>query len=194
MSALPFATKVTPQSRWDRLVLDATEKEQLNTICSRIKDYKRGYRIKEIKLHRQDLGLKVLFSGPSNPVKAMAAKAIADESGLELYRVDLSKVVSKYASENEKNLQKIFEHAEEANYLLFFDEADALFGKHTEVKDAHDRYANIEVNYLLQRIEERKAVAILAVNMTRNVDETLAKRMNYIIKFPPSLHRHKQNS
>jgi SpoVK/Ycf46/Vps4 family AAA+-type ATPase len=129
-------------------------------------------------------GLNVLFSGPSGTGKTMAAEVLAQEFALELFQIDLSSVVSKYIGETEKNLSAIFREAEHCQALLFFDEADALFGKRTEVKDAHDRYANIEVNYLLQRIEQYEGVVILATNLQRNLDDAFVRRMQDIVEFP----------
>jgi SpoVK/Ycf46/Vps4 family AAA+-type ATPase len=114
----------------------------------------------------------------------MAAEVLAGELSLDLYQIDLSSVVSKYIGETEKNLSAIFQEAELSQALLFFDEADALFGKRTEVKDAHDRYANIEVNYLLQRVEQFEGVVILATNLQRNLDDAFLRRMQEVVEFP----------
>jgi SpoVK/Ycf46/Vps4 family AAA+-type ATPase len=114
----------------------------------------------------------------------MAASILANEMGLDLYRIELSQVVSKYIGETEKNLSKIFEAAEGSGVILFFDEADAIFGKRSETKDAHDRYANIEVSYLLQKIEEYNGLVILASNFKQNIDEAFIRRMRFIINFP----------
>ena len=129
-------------------------------------------------------GLKILFSGASGTGKTMAAGVMARALGLALFRVDLSTVVSKYIGETEKNLSRIFEAAVAANVVLFFDEADALFGKRSEVKDAHDRYANIEVGYLLQRLEQYDGLVILASNLGRNIDEAFSRRLYEVIEFP----------
>ena len=114
----------------------------------------------------------------------MAASIVANELGRDLYKIDLSNVVSKYIGETEKNLSRIFREAETSNAILFFDEADALFGKRSEVKDAHDRYANIEVAYLLQKMEEYTGIVILATNMSKNLDDAFARRMQHTIEFP----------
>ena len=132
----------------------------------------------------QDLGLKVLFSGASGTGKTMTAGVIARDLGLDLYKIDLSGIVSKYIGETEKNLDRIFRAAQCSNAILFFDEADALFGKRSEVRDAHDRYANIEVAYLLQKIEEYEGVVILASNLSKNIDEAFSRRMHYVVEFP----------
>jgi SpoVK/Ycf46/Vps4 family AAA+-type ATPase len=129
-------------------------------------------------------GLNVLFSGPSGTGKTMAAEVLAGELSLQLFQIDLSTVVSKYIGETERNLSVIFREAELSQSLLFFDEADALFGKRTEVKDAHDRYANIEVNYLLQRIEQYRGLVVLATNFQKNLDEAFLRRLHCLVEFP----------
>src|SRR5207253_1817000 len=116
-------------------------------------------------------GLNVLFSGPPGTGKTMAAEVIASELRLDLYKIDLSRVVSKYIGDTERNLDRIFTAAENSNAILFFDEADALFGKRSEVKDSHDRYANIEIGYLLQKMEKYEGIAILATNVKHHMDE-----------------------
>ncbi len=129
-------------------------------------------------------GLNVLFAGPSGTGKTMAAEIMAGELGLDLYKIDLSTVVSKYIGETEKNLARIFSEAETSNAILFFDEADALFGKRSEVRDAHDRYANIEISYLLQRMEEYDGMVILATNLRKNLDDAFVRRMHFTVEFP----------
>jgi hypothetical protein len=129
-------------------------------------------------------GIKALFVGPSGTGKTMAAGIIARELSLDLFRIDLASVVSKYIGETEKNLNRIFETARIGNAMLFFDEADALFGKRSEVKDAHDRYANIEVAYLLQKLEDHDGAVILASNLKRNIDDAFTRRLQYIVDFP----------
>src|SRR5439155_15992681 len=116
--------------------------------------------------------------------KTLAAEILACELGLELYKIDLSLVVSKYVGETEKNLARIFAEAETSTAILFFDEADALFGKRSEVKDAHDRYANIEIGYLLQKMEEYEGTVVLATNFRKNMDEAFTRRIHHIIEFP----------
>jgi len=130
------------------------------------------------------LGLNALFAGPSGTGKTMAAGIIARELKLDLYKIDLSAVVSKYIGETEKNLSKIFAEAETSNAILFFDEADALFGKRSEVRDSHDRYANIEIAYLLQKMEEYEGITILATNLRKNLDDAFVRRIKFIIEFP----------
>jgi SpoVK/Ycf46/Vps4 family AAA+-type ATPase len=129
-------------------------------------------------------GVNALFAGPSGTGKTMAAGILANELGLDLYKIDLSQVVSKYIGETEKNLDAIFTGAENSNIILFFDEADALFGKRSEVRDSHDRYANIEISYLLQKMEDYEGVAILATNLRQNLDEAFVRRLAFSIHFP----------
>jgi len=129
-------------------------------------------------------GVTVLFAGPPGTGKTMAAEIIAAELGLDLYKIDLSTIVSKYIGETEKNLERIFQEAETSNAILFFDEADALFGKRSEVRDSHDRYANIEISYLLQRMEAYNGVTILATNLRANLDEAFTRRLQFAVDFP----------
>ena len=130
------------------------------------------------------LGISALFAGESGTGKTMAAEVLANELRLDLYRIDLSAVVSKYIGETEKNLRRLFDAAEDGGAILFFDEADALFGKRSEVKDSHDRYANIEINYLLQRMEAYRGLAILATNMKSALDTAFLRRLRFIVNFP----------
>lgn len=132
----------------------------------------------------RDMGLACLFTGQAGTGKTFAAQCIANELGLNLYRVDLSQVVSKYIGETEKALAQVFEEAEAGHGVLLFDEADALFGKRTDVKDAHDRYANVEVGYLLQRMESFSGVAILTTNFRNNIDNAFARRLRFVVEFP----------
>ena len=180
-----LALKIEPAYRWEHLVLPADKCDRLRELCAQVKHHYRvfdewgfGTRLSHGK------GLSALFSGPPGTGKTMAAEVIARELGLELYKVDLSGVVSKYIGETEKNLAKIFREAAAGNAILFFDEADALFGKRTEVSDAHDRYANIETSYLLQKMEEFEGVAILASNLRENMDQAFLRRLRFIIEFP----------
>ncbi|WP_374729457.1 ATP-binding protein [Caballeronia calidae] len=180
-----LAQKVTPRFGWNDIVLPADRIRQLREICNHIKYRNRvfnewGF---DAKL-ASSKGLSFLFAGPSGTGKTMAAAIIAAELGLDLYKIDLSLVISKFIGETEKNLAKIFDEAETANSILFFDEADSLFGKRSEVKDSHDRYANIEVGYLLQRIEEYEGIAILATNFRRNMDEAFVRRLQFTVDFP----------
>ena len=129
-------------------------------------------------------GLTALFAGPSGTGKTMAAEVLAGELGLDLYAVDLATVVDKYVGETEKNLDRIFAESERVNGVILFDEADALFGKRSEVSDAHDRYANVEVAYLLQRMELFDGIAILATNLRANLDEAFTRRLDSLVDFP----------
>ncbi len=128
--------------------------------------------------------MATLFAGESGTGKTMAAEVIANDLRLNLYRIDLSAVVSKYIGETEKNLRRLFDAAEDGGAILFFDEADALFGKRSQVKDSHDRYANIETNYLLQRMEAYQGLAILATNMKTALDDAFTRRLRFIVDFP----------
>jgi hypothetical protein len=129
-------------------------------------------------------GISALFAGPSGTGKTMAAAVLANALRLDLYRIDLATVVNKYIGETEKNLRRVFDAAEDGGAILFFDEADALFGKRSEVKDSHDRYANIEINYLLQRVESYRGLAILATNMKSALDEAFLRRLRFVVEFP----------
>lgn len=169
----------------DDLILPEEQLTQLRGICHQVK-YKHvifdewGF---GKKLSRGK-GIAVLFSGPPGTGKTMAAEVISNQLKLDLYRIDLSQIVSKYIGETEKNLDGIFREAEDSNAILFFDEADALFGKRSEVKDAHDRYANIEIAYLLQKMEEYQGITILATNLGENMDEAFIRRLSFSIEFP----------
>ena len=180
-----FARKVANTYAWTDLVLPGPQKDQLREIIDHVRNHEAvytewGFRRK----HALGKGVNMLFAGPSGTGKTMAAGIIASELGLDCYKIDLSAVVSKYIGETEKNLDRIFAEAETSNAVLFFDEADALFGKRTEVKDSHDRYANIEVNYLLQKMEEYDGVVVLATNLSKNVDESFLRRVHFSVVFP----------
>lgn len=180
-----FARNIPPRYTWKDIVLPKDLKEQLKEVSVHIKHKGKVYTDwgfdSKLSLGK---GLNVLFSGPSGAGKTMAAEVMAKEAGLDLYKIDLSTVVSKYIGETEKILRKIFIEAETSNAILFFDEADALFGKRSEVKDSHDRYANIEINYLLQKMEEHEGIVILASNFKTNIDEAFLRRMHFVIEFP----------
>jgi AAA+ superfamily predicted ATPase len=180
-----LARKIVPRYRWSDIVLPEDRFAQLRELCNHVKYRDRVYGDwgfgRKLALGK---GLMVLFAGPSGTGKTMAADVVAGELGLELYRIDLSSVVSKYIGETEKNLGRIFDEAETSNAILFFDEADALFGKRSEVKDAHDRYANIEVGYLLQRMEAHEGIAILATNLRKNMDEAFVRRLHFTLELP----------
>ena len=180
-----LAKRIEPRRRLEEIVLPQDKIEQLLEIKSHIKNKGLVYQDwgfeRKLSLGR---GLNVLFSGSSGTGKTMAAEALAGELGLDLYKIDLSMVVSKYIGETEKNLKRIFDEAHVSNAILFFDEADAIFGKRSEVRDAHDRYANIEISYLLQKMEEHEGIVILASNLSRNMDDAFLRRMHFAVEFP----------
>jgi SpoVK/Ycf46/Vps4 family AAA+-type ATPase len=180
-----LAQKITPHNRWDDIVLPVDKLQQMKEICNYVKYRSLVYDEwgfdRKLSLGK---GLNILFAGPSGTGKTMAADIIAGELRLDLYKIDLSTVVSKYIGETEKNLSRIFAEAETSNAILFFDEADALFGRRSEVRDSHDRYANIEISYLLQKMEEYDGVVILATNLRKNMDDAFVRRMHFTIEFP----------
>ncbi len=180
-----LARKIQPKYGWDDIILPRDQIEQLREICSYVRYYHTVYGDWgfERKLSTGK-GLNVLFAGPSGTGKTMAAEIMANELGLDLYKIDLSAIVSKYIGETEKNLDRIFQEGQTSNAILFFDEADALFGKRSEVRDSHDRYANIEMAYLLQKMDEYEGVVILATNLRKNMDEAFARRMHFAVEFP----------
>jgi len=177
--------KLVPKYTWKDIVLPADQLNQLHEISSQAKlrhlVYGEWGFDRKLSLGK---GLTILFAGPPGTGKTMAAEVLAKDLELYLYKIDLSQVVSKYIGETEKNLDRIFTVAERSNAILFFDEADALFGKRSEVKDSHDRYANIEIGYLLQKMEEYEGVAILATNLRQNLDEAFVRRIQNIVEFP----------
>jgi SpoVK/Ycf46/Vps4 family AAA+-type ATPase len=182
---LPFARHIRSGAGWDDLVLPEPQKELLRKIAFHVRQRvglhgTRGF----VGKPSRRFGISALFNGVSGTGKTLAAEVLANELGLDLFRIDLSQVVSKYIGETEKNLQRIFDAAEEGGAILFFDEADALFGKRTEVNDSHDRYANIEINYLLQRMEEYKGLAILTTNRKEDIDSAFLRRIRFIVEFP----------
>ncbi len=180
-----LARKVPPHYGWGDLILPEEIKEQLHEICAHMEH--RATVFDEWGLSRRlamGRGLTALFAGNSGTGKTMAAGVMSGALGLDLYKIDLSGIVSKYIGETEKNLAGIFREAETSNAILFFDEADALFGKRSEVKDAHDRYANIETAYLLQKMEEYEGIVILATNLKMNLDEAFLRRLSFVIDFP----------
>jgi hypothetical protein len=180
-----LAQRIEPKHQWDDLVLPAEQREQLAALCSQAKHgsivYGQWRFERKLSLGR---GLNALFSGPPGTGKTMAAEVIAADLGVPLLKIDLSQVVSKYIGETEKNLRQLFEQATRANAILFFDEADALLGKRSEVKDAHDRYANQETAYLLQKMEEYTGISVLSTNLRQNMDQAFTRRMRFIVDFP----------
>ena len=180
-----LALRVEAGHRWEDLVLPPATLRRVREIAAAVEHRHRVYTTWGFgRRVGTGQGLKALFAGVSGTGKTMTASVIARELGLDLFKIDLSGVVSKYIGETEKNLDRIFRAAHASNAILFFDEADALFGKRSEVKDAHDRYANIEVSYLLQKMDEHEGVVVLATNLRKNIDEAFARRMHYIIEFP----------
>ncbi len=176
------ALRIVPRFEWGDLVLPADQRAQLRELTAR---YRHRHTVFGPWGFRQDAGgILALFAGPSGTGKTMAAEIIAGDLGLDLYRVDLSGVVSKYIGETEKNLGEIFDAARATAAVLLFDEADALFGKRTEVSDAHDRYANIEVSYLLQRLEAFDGCVVLTTNLRRNIDQAFTRRLTATVEFP----------
>jgi hypothetical protein len=180
-----LAQRIVPCATWDDLILPELQTQMLRQLAAQVRH--------RLKVHetwgfagrgRGGLGVSALFTGVSGTGKTMAAEVLACELRLDLYRIDLSSVVSKYIGETEKNLKKIFDVAEEGGVLLLFDEADALFGKRSEVRDSHDRYANIEVGYLLQRMEAYQGVAILTTNLRSALDPSFQRRLRFTINFP----------
>lgn len=180
-----LAQRIEPKAGWDELKLPDSEKALLRQIADQVARRSTVYDDWGFRARmNRGLSISVLFTGESGTGKTMAAEVLARELGLSLYRIDLSAVVSKYIGETEKNLRKLFDAAEGGGAILFFDEADALFGKRSEVKDSHDRYANIEVNYLLQRLESFGGLAILATNMKGALDGAFLRRLRFVIHFP----------
>ena len=179
-----LAQRLNAKATWENIVLPSEETSLLQQIADQVKQRSKVYQEWgfENRMNR-GLGISALFAGESGTGKTMAAEVIANELRLNLYRIDLSAVVSKYIGETEKNLRRLFDAAEDGGAILFFDEADALFGKRSEVKDSHDRYANIEINYLLQRMEAFRGLAILATNMRNALDNAFVRRLRFIVNF-----------
>ena len=180
-----LAQRLDTKATWDQLVLPTEAMGILRQIVDQVRlraqvydDW--GFR----KRMNRGLGVSAMFAGESGTGKTMSAEVLANELDLPLYRIDLSSVVSKYIGETEKNLRRLFDAAEEGGAILYFDEADALFGKRGEVKDSHDRYANIEINYLLQRVEAYRGLAILATNLKSSLDVAFLRRLRFLINFP----------
>jgi ATPase family associated with various cellular activities (AAA) len=180
-----LAQRIDAKARWDDIVLPDQETALLHQIVDQVHARHRVYDDWGFRERmNRGLGISVLFAGDSGTGKTMAAEVIANALRLDLYRIDLSAVVSKYIGETEKNLRLVFDAAEAGGAILFFDEADALFGKRSEVKDSHDRYANIEINYLLQRMEAFGGLSILATNMKSALDKAFVRRLRFMINFP----------
>ena len=188
-----LAQRVVPKAKWTDIVLPSEQLRFLRHIADQVDQRSTvyddwGFR----RRSSRGLGITVLFGGESGTGKTLAAEILANHLKLNLYRIDLSAVVSKYIGETEKNLRKLFDAAEDGGAVLFFDEADALFGKRSEVKDSHDRYANIEVSYLLQRLEAYQGLAILATNLKSGLDDAFTRRLRFMVSFPKPDEAHRK--
>jgi AAA+ superfamily predicted ATPase len=180
-----LAQRIQPAAVWEDLVLPEAQRQTLREIATHLRQRTKVYEAWGFATKgERGLGISALFAGSSGTGKTMAAEVLASELRLDLYRIDLSSVVSKYIGETEKNLRRVFDAAEEGGAILLFDEADALFGKRSEVKDSHDRYANIEVSYLLQRMEAYRGLAILTTNMKESLDSAFLRRLRFVVQFP----------
>jgi hypothetical protein len=180
-----LAQRIEAVAQWDDLVLPPPERELLREISSHVLHRSTVYEAWGFgRISKRGLGISAMFAGSSGTGKTMAAEVLANALHLDLYRIDLSSVISKYIGETEKNLRRVFDAAEDGGAILFFDEADALFGKRSEVKDSHDRYANIEINYLLQRVESYRGLAVLATNMRSALDPAFLRRIRFVVNFP----------
>jgi SpoVK/Ycf46/Vps4 family AAA+-type ATPase len=172
---------ITTPKNWSDLKLDSATGEQITELKQQLKSFQ-GDAI--AGPHRRQQGMIVLFNGSSRTDGQSVAALLGQETGADVYSINVAGIVSKYIGETEKNIDRVFAEAKDRKWILFFDEADALFGKRTEPKDSHDRYANAELNYLLQRIEEYGGLAIIATNIRSNIDEAFTRRFRYIINFP----------
>jgi hypothetical protein len=180
-----LAERIDPAATWNDLVLPSGHFDLLRNIARHVRHRTQVYeRWGFGERTSRGLGVTALFSGESGTGKTLAAEVLAAELGLDLYRIDLAGTVSKYIGETEKNLRRLFDAAEASGAVLLFDEADALFGKRGEVKDSHDRYANLEVAYLLQRMESYRGLAILTTNLRSNVDRGFLRRLRFVVQFP----------
>ena len=180
-----LAQRVESAANFDDLVLPPTQAALLKEIAQHLRHRTTVYETWGMSGKTvRGLGLCVLFSGESGTGKTLAAESIANEAALDLYRIDLATMVSKYIGETEKNLKRVFDAAESSGAVLLFDEADALYGKRSDVKDSHDRYANIEVAYLLQRVEAYRGLAILTTNFRNALDRAFLRRIRFIVQFP----------
>ncbi len=178
-----IARRIRPTRTWDDIVLTDEQLEQLNGVIARYRYAHRVYGDWGFSA-QPSTGIVAMFAGVSGTGKTLAAEIVAGELSLDVFKLDLSSVVSKYIGETEKNLEEVFSAASAGNMVLFFDEADSLFGKRSEVRDAHDRYANIEVSYLLQRLEAYEGLVILATNFEKNIDEAFMRRIHVRVEFP----------
>jgi hypothetical protein len=180
-----LAQRIVPCADWDDLILPEPQKQMLRQLAAQVRQRMKVYETWGFSgKGRRGLGLSALFTGSSGTGKTMAAEVLARDLRLDMYRVDLASVVSKYIGETEKNLQRVFDAAEEGGVLLLFDEADALFGRRGEVRESIDRYANIEVGYLLQRMEAYQGLAILTTNLKASLDPAFQRRLRFTVNFP----------
>jgi hypothetical protein len=180
-----LSQRIIPRAGWEDLVLPESQERILRQLAAQVRHRMQVYETWGFSdKGRRGLGVSALFTGESGTGKTLAAEVLAHDLRLDLYRIDLSAVVSKYIGETEKNLRQFFDAAEEGGVLLLFDEADALFGKRSEVKDSHDRYANIEVGYLLQRLEAYQGLAILTTNLRSSLDKSFQRRLRFTVNFP----------
>jgi SpoVK/Ycf46/Vps4 family AAA+-type ATPase len=180
-----LAERIAPTAGWEDLILPEMQMLALRQLAAQSRNRMTVYERWGFSASgRRGLGLSALFSGPSGTGKTLAAEVLAADLRLDMYRVDLSAVVSKYIGETEKNLKQVFDAAETGGVLLLFDEADAIFGKRAEVKDSHDRYANIEVGYLLQRMESFQGIAVLTTNTKASLDKAFQRRLRFSVDFP----------
>jgi hypothetical protein len=180
-----LAQRIETRSSWEQLVLPDKERLILSEIAAHVRQRSRVYDLWGFgQQGTRGLGISALFAGASGTGKTLAAEVLANDLHLDLYRIDLSSIVSKYIGETEKNLRKVFDAAEGGGVILLFDEADALFGKRSEVKDSHDRYANMEVSYLLQCMEAYQGLAILTTNLKGSIDQAFLRRIRFVVQFP----------
>lgn len=180
-----LAQRIEPAAMWDDLVLPEKQRKILRQIAIHVRHRSKVYDTWAFaSTSSRGVGISALFAGPSGTGKTMAGEVLANELHLDLYRIDLSQVVNKYIGETEKNLRRVFDAADEGGAILLFDEADALFGKRSDVKDSHDRYANIEVSYLLQRMEDYRGLAILTTNRRDALDPAFLRRLRFVVEFP----------
>jgi len=180
-----LAQRIEPIATWEDLILPDAQLETLRNICTQVQHRQQVYHEWGFaSTSNRGLGISAMFAGESGTGKTMASEVIANALDLDLYRIDLSQIISKYIGETEKNLKSIFDAAEDSGAILLFDEADALFGKRSEVKDSHDRNANIEVSYLLQKMEAYRGLAILTTNMKSALDTAFLRRIRFVIQFP----------
>ena len=180
-----LAQQIKVKTDWKQLHLPLEQVSLLHKITDHVSRRNRmleGYGLPD--RIKRGVGISALFTGISGAGKTMAAQVIANDLKLDLYRIDLSRVVSKYIGETEKNLARLFDAAEESNAILLFDEADSLFGKRTDVKDAHDRYANVSIAYLLERLESYEGLVMLSTNSKNSLDKAFIRQLQFVVDFP----------